>query len=97
MFIYRDDYYHKDSEEKNVAEVIIAKQRNSPIGTIKLVWLPEYTKFASASKNKRIQASKPDMSAARFRTTVNKILVLSGFALYYDVSAMTAFDICMVC
>ncbi|HUM85123.1 MAG TPA: replicative DNA helicase [Lachnospiraceae bacterium] len=50
MFIYRDDYYHKDSEEKNVAEVIIAKQRNGPIGTIKLVWLPEYTKFASASK-----------------------------------------------
>ncbi|MEE3437864.1 MAG: replicative DNA helicase [Lachnospiraceae bacterium] len=47
MFIYRDDYYHKDTEEKGVAEIIIAKQRNGPIGTVKLVWLPEYTKFAN--------------------------------------------------
>ncbi|MGN0255302.1 MAG: replicative DNA helicase [Chordicoccus sp.] len=50
MFIYRDDYYHKDTEEKNVAEIIIAKQRNGPIGTVKLVWLPEYTKFANMKK-----------------------------------------------
>ena len=50
MFIYRDDYYHKDAEEKNVAEVIIAKQRNGPIGTIKLVWLPEYTMFRNIKK-----------------------------------------------
>lgn len=50
MFIYRDDYYHKDTEEKNVAEIIIAKQRNGPIGTTKLVWLPEYTKFANMKK-----------------------------------------------
>ena len=47
MFIYRDDYYHRDSEEKNVAEIIIAKQRNGPIGTVRLVWLPEYTKFVN--------------------------------------------------
>ncbi|MCR5294555.1 MAG: replicative DNA helicase [Lachnospiraceae bacterium] len=47
MFIYRDDYYHKDTEERGVAEIIIAKQRNGPIGTVKLVWLPEYTKFAN--------------------------------------------------
>ena len=47
MFIYRDDYYHKDTEDKGVAEIIIAKQRNGPIGTTKLVWLPEYTKFAN--------------------------------------------------
>ena len=45
MFIYRDDYYHKDTEEKNVAEIILAKQRNGPIGTVKLVWLPEFTRF----------------------------------------------------
>ncbi len=51
MFIYRDDYYHKDTEEKNIAEIIIAKQRNGPIGTTKLVWLPEYTKFANLKKN----------------------------------------------
>ena len=48
MFIYRDDYYHKDTEDKNVAEIIIAKQRNGPIGTIRLVWLPEYTMFRNA-------------------------------------------------
>ena len=51
MFIYRDDYYHKDTEEKNVAEIIIAKQRNGPIGTVKLAWLPEYTRFASLRKD----------------------------------------------
>ena len=48
MFLYRDEYYNKDSEDKGIAEVIIAKQRNGPIGTINLVWLPEYTKFVSA-------------------------------------------------
>ncbi|OYO84962.1 replicative DNA helicase, partial [Lachnotalea glycerini] len=47
MFLYRDDYYNKDSEDKNIAEVIIAKQRNGPIGTVNLVWLPNYTKFAN--------------------------------------------------
>lgn len=47
MFLYRDDYYHKDSEKKGISEVIIAKQRNGPIGTVELVWLPEYTKFAN--------------------------------------------------
>lgn len=47
MFLYRDDYYHHDTEKKNVAEVIIAKQRNGPIGTIELSWIPDYTKFAN--------------------------------------------------
>ena len=50
MCIYRDDYYHKDTEDKGIAEVIIAKQRNGPIGTIKLVWLPELTKFGNMTK-----------------------------------------------
>lgn len=50
MFIYRDDYYHKDTEEKNIAEIIVAKQRNGPIGTVKLVWLPNYTKFVNMKK-----------------------------------------------
>lgn len=50
MFLYRDDYYHKDSENKGIAEVIIAKQRNGPIGTVNLVWLPQYTQFANAVK-----------------------------------------------
>ena len=51
MFIYRDDYYNKDTPDKNIAEIIIAKQRNGPIGTVNLVWLPQYTKFANMEKN----------------------------------------------
>ena len=50
MFIYRDDYYHKDTEEKNVAEIIVAKQRNGSVGTVKLTWLEQYTKFANYLK-----------------------------------------------
>ena len=50
MFIYRDDYYHKDTEKKDVAEIIIAKQRNGPIGTVELVWLPRYTQFVNMQK-----------------------------------------------
>ena len=50
MFIYRDDYYNKDSENKGIAEIIIAKQRNGPIGTVNLVWLPNYTKFVNMKK-----------------------------------------------
>ena len=47
MFIYRDDYYNKDTELKGISEIIIAKQRNGPIGTVNLAWLPEYTRFAN--------------------------------------------------
>ena len=50
MFLYRDDYYNKDSEEPNTAEVILAKQRNGPTGTIKLTWLPNYTMFANRDR-----------------------------------------------
>ena len=50
MFIYRDDYYNHDSERKGVSEIIIAKQRNGPIGTVELAWLPEYTKFANLER-----------------------------------------------
>ena len=50
MFIYRDDYYNHDSEEKGISEIIIAKHRNGPIGTVKLAWLPQYTKFANLEK-----------------------------------------------
>ena len=50
MFLYRDDYYNKDTDRKDVAEVIIAKQRNGPIGTVELAWLPQYTKFANMQK-----------------------------------------------
>ena len=50
MFLYRDDYYNHDTEKKDVAEVIIAKQRNGPIGTVELAWLPRFTKFANMQK-----------------------------------------------
>jgi replicative DNA helicase len=52
MFIYRDEYYLKDkSEHPGEAEIIIAKQRNGPVGTVNLKWLGEYTKFANLAKN----------------------------------------------
>lgn len=49
MFIYRDDYYHEDSEKKGIAEIIIAKQRNGPTGTVELSWQPKLTRFANLS------------------------------------------------
>ena len=50
MFLYRDDYYNEDSPEKNVAEVIIAKQRAGSTGTVKLAWIGNYTKFANLER-----------------------------------------------
>jgi len=47
MFIYRDDYYNKDSKEPGVAEVILSKQRNGPTGTVKLTFLKNLTRFES--------------------------------------------------
>ncbi len=51
LFLYRDDYYNKDSDRPNIAEVNIAKQRNGPIGTIELLWRPEVTKFANLARS----------------------------------------------
>ncbi len=51
MFIYRDEYYHRDSEDKGIAEIIIGKQRNGPTCTVKLKWLSEFTKFANLETN----------------------------------------------
>lgn len=50
MFLYRDDYYNKDTDMPNIAEVIITKQRNGPIGTVNLLWQPEFTKFVNLEK-----------------------------------------------
>ncbi|MCR6516348.1 MAG: replicative DNA helicase [Clostridium sp.] len=47
MFLYRDEYYNKETEEKNMAECIIAKQRNGPVGTVKLAWLGQFSKFGN--------------------------------------------------
>ena len=52
MFIYRDDYYNHDTDNPGVAEIIIAKQRNGPIGKVNLVWIPEYTRFVNWKKDK---------------------------------------------
>lgn len=47
MFLYRDDYYNEESENKNVVEVIIAKHRNGSTGTVELAWIPQFTKFGN--------------------------------------------------
>jgi len=47
LFLYRDDYYHEDSEKKNIGEVIIAKHRNGPTGSLELVFKKEFTKFVN--------------------------------------------------
>ena len=53
MFIYRDDYYNRDSENQGIAEINIAKQRNGPIGKLELVWLPEYTLFKDSNRDRQ--------------------------------------------
>ena len=53
MFLYRDEYYNKDSEKKGIAEVNVAKQRNGPIGSVELAWLGQYTKFANLERPKK--------------------------------------------
>ncbi|WP_028594547.1 replicative DNA helicase [Paenibacillus assamensis] len=50
-FLYRDDYYDKESEKKNIIEIIIAKQRNGPVGTVELVFLKNFNKFVSYERN----------------------------------------------
>ena len=58
IFLYRDDYYNKDSERQGIADILIRKQRNGPLGDVELVWLPEYTKFANPA-NERDRAQNP--------------------------------------
>ncbi len=50
MFIYRDEYYNEDSEKKGIAEIIVAKQRNGPTGTVELAFIKEFTKFVNLAK-----------------------------------------------
>jgi hypothetical protein len=76
MFIYRDDYYNKDSKEPGVAEVIISKQRNGPTGTVKLAFLKPLTKFESLASGgagdrllpKQLQSTSLAKSARRERS-----------------------------
>jgi len=51
MFLYRDEYYNPETDKKNIGEVIIAKQRNGPTGTVELTWLGKYTKFVDTAKD----------------------------------------------
>jgi len=51
MFLYRDDYYHEDSEKRNIVEIILAKHRNGSTGTVELAWIPQYTKFGNLEYN----------------------------------------------
>ena len=46
MFLYRDEYYHDDSEKKNIGEVIVAKNRHGETGSVELVWFGQVQKFA---------------------------------------------------
>ena len=50
LFLYRDEYYNEDSEQKNIGELIIAKHRNGPTGTVELVWKKEFTKFLDKAR-----------------------------------------------
>ncbi|ALS25830.1 replicative DNA helicase [Paenibacillus cisolokensis] len=56
-FLYRDDYYDKETEKKNIIEIIIAKQRNGPVGTVELVFLKNFNKFVSLDRVHHGEAS----------------------------------------
>lgn len=58
-FLYRDDYYDKESEKKNIIEIIIAKQRNGPVGTIELVFLKQFNKFVNYDRVHTDPGPKP--------------------------------------
>ena len=59
MFLHREEYYNKDTEDKNIAEVNIAKQRSGPLGMVKLAWLSEYTTFANLAKEEQHGGDAP--------------------------------------
>jgi replicative DNA helicase len=53
MFIYRDEYYKKDTDKPGVAEIIVGKQRNGPTGTVEVKWIGEMQKFATLEKTQQ--------------------------------------------
>ncbi len=55
MFLHREDYQGRETDKKNIAEVIVAKQRNGPIGTVELAWIPELTKFANKEHREHVE------------------------------------------
>ncbi|RYL90867.1 replicative DNA helicase [Sporolactobacillus sp. THM7-4] len=58
-FLYRDDYYNKESEKQNIIEIIIAKQRNGPVGTVELAFIKEYNKFVNIDRKHQIADIPP--------------------------------------
>ncbi|XEC97018.1 replicative DNA helicase [Paenibacillus tarimensis] len=64
-FLYRDDYYDKESEKKNIIEIIIAKQRNGPVGTVELAFLKNYNKFVSLDRSHQDSQPKPQQTPSR--------------------------------
>jgi replicative DNA helicase len=50
MFLYRDEYYNPESDDKGIAEIIVGKHRNGPTGKVQLAWMEQYTKFASLAR-----------------------------------------------
>ena len=63
MFIYRDEFYHPESEEEGTAEIIIGKQRNGPTGTVRLAWRSEYTRFDNLIDTPALPEPEPDTPA----------------------------------
>lgn len=54
-FIYREDYYNKGAQKQNIAEIIVAKQRNGPTGSVELMWHKEYTRFENLERYRKAQ------------------------------------------
>ena len=61
-FLYRDDYYDKETEKKNIIEIIIAKQRNGPVGTVELVFMKNYNKFVNYERAQNEPAPRKDIA-----------------------------------
>jgi replicative DNA helicase len=59
MFLHREEYYNKDTEDKNIGEVIVSKQRSGPLGTVKLAWLSEFTTFANLARDSQPSSNAP--------------------------------------
>lgn len=70
-FLYRDDYYNADTEKKNIIEIIIAKQRNGPVGTVELVFLKNFNKFVNYERAHDIQPKLPDVKDTNKRRWAN--------------------------
>ncbi len=60
MFLYRDEYYHKNTDKAGITEVIIGKQRQGPIGTVELGFVPQLTKFVNLDKNRERKEEKKE-------------------------------------